>query len=245
MKHHIALIGLVGCVTLSGCQTTQLKERNVIKYNAKKRGTYVIKLEQKTEVCPIPNDKGEGKKPQEETSSATDDTADKNTISAMSSTNAPIKIPCTTPGKECREDRWIILAEPQPDMASSMAIDALAKLKIKGEDATVKATVTQSLAEVGKVTSANKFLRDALYRFAEMKASGTLNDEKDHATFKEILKSSIAYAEAARQEAEATRQEEENKQKLVARYLELSKEPNAVSPERSAEIQELLKAIQY
>lgn len=134
-------------------------------------------------------------------------------------------------------------------MASELTIKALAKLNIKGAPVTVSGDVIQSLSEVGKVTSANKFLRDALYRFAEMKASGTLNDDKDHETFREILKSATAYAEAIKLE-------QEKKQELVARYVELSAKPNTTdkqglllpdttSTQRAEEIQALLKAIQY
>lgn len=107
----------------------------------------------------------------------------------------------------------LILAEAQPDMASAITASAMAKLNIDGADAEIKADVIQTLAEVGKVTSANKFLRDALYRYAEMKASGTI--EEGDKTFKAILEAAILYAQATATQADTAAADSATKQKAV------------------------------
>lgn len=90
---------------------------------------------------------------------------------------------------EGKDNNMMMLSEPPPDIATKLATDLGANVKITNEiDASLYMSTTKAIAELGKKTASVNMLRDALYKMSEMSMSKTL-DSNSVSLFKEILKS--------------------------------------------------------
>jgi hypothetical protein len=72
----------------------------------------------------------------------------------------------------------VVLSEPPPDVATTLATDLGAKVKVEGVvDTQAYLSTSKSIAELGKRTASAGMLRDALYKLSEMRLSSTLDSE--------------------------------------------------------------------
>ncbi len=97
-----------------------------------------------------------------------------------------------------------MLAEPSPDVAIEVVQKYLAKInyeKISGEGSL---DFAENITQLGKRTTTIMFLRDSLYRLAEMKNNGTLDNESI-ALFNKALDATLKLAEAELKQAEASK----------------------------------------
>jgi hypothetical protein len=96
-----------------------------------------------------------------------------------------------------------MLAEPSPDVAVEMTQKYLAKINYKGITGEGSLDLAENITQLGKRTTTIMFLRDSLYRFAEMSNNGQL-DDKSMELFGKALEATLKLAESELKQAEAS-----------------------------------------
>lgn len=105
-----------------------------------------------------------------------------------------------------------MLSEVQPDAVITSVMKFTNSLKLKDEiNAQQLAEITQAVTSLGERTEAVNILRDALYRLAEIRAQGTI-DNTTETLFCKIIQSAetIALADKLKNQAKLQRAENEN-----------------------------------
>ena len=128
-------------------------------------------------------------------------------------------------------NKMIMLSEPPPDVATKLATDLGAKVKINDQvDASLYMSTTKSIAELGKRTASVNMLRDALYKLSEMRMSNPIIDSTTSSLFKDILKA-IENMHKAEMEAEKTKQDEAKAEKAKAQNEQILLNNNFIQNE--------------
>lgn len=95
-------------------------------------------------------------------------------------------------------ERWMICAEPAPDVAVAMTTDIAAALKQAAQvDASGTAKVSEAIVDLAKRGQTLQLQREALYRLCELQVNGSLTREDAIALYTKVLESiqAIAFAE--------------------------------------------------
>jgi len=96
-----------------------------------------------------------------------------------------------------------VLSEPSPDAAVNLTQSYLAKLNYKEIGMEGSLDLAEEIAQLGKRTSTIMFLRESLYRLAELANSGEL-DEESIELFKIAMDSALKLAESEFMQSEAS-----------------------------------------
>ena len=110
-----------------------------------------------------------------------------------------------------------MLAEPSPDAAVELTQKYLAKLNYQGITGEASLDLAENIVQLGKRTTTIKFLRDSLYRLAELSNNGKL-DAQAMDLFEQALEATLTLAQAELVQAESS------KERAEARKLERLKE---------------------
>lgn len=98
-------------------------------------------------------------------------------------------------------ERRQILAEPSPDVVLATTYELLAKLDYKEVSGELSVRVAEAVSQLGKRTQMIMFLRESLYRLAEMSHNSTLTTEQQTSLFKEVLGAALSLVEIERIQA--------------------------------------------
>ena len=98
--------------------------------------------------------------------------------------------------------RTVMLAEPAPDVAIGLAQEYLAKVNYKEISAEASLALAENVVQLGKRTSTIMFLRESLYRLAELASADQL-DPNTVSLYKEAMRAALELAKAESKAAEA------------------------------------------